>query len=149
MNRNDIIELSRRLMANTDEGMACGPGGLEAADAEIVVCDEGREIFLHGQWVSECADEILLEATLESVYDIYEQMNRRSGEECPELLAERDRICAAAKADPFLSGMDAAERYAKQLAQIREMLLAKAEEMGYELCDEDMDEEMSEGTTMP
>lgn len=145
MKKASIIEVTRRAMSNEDEGMACGPIGIMAADAEIVVNDEGKTIYLHGQWISECYDEYLLEATLESVYDVYEKMNNFSDDEFSSLLEERDRICDSAKEDVFLSSIDVEERYAEQFAQIKEMLLEKAEEMGYEFFDdEDMEEEEDE-----
>ena len=45
-------------MYHEDTGMACGPVSMTTIDAEIVVeKDDGKKIYLHGQWVDQAGDE--------------------------------------------------------------------------------------------
>lgn len=86
-------ELSRRLEYHEEDGFACGPFGLTVIDAEIVIDDNGDTVYLHGQWVDAAGDEILFEATTESIYDAYIRMNNaKNDEEMDSACEERDRI---------------------------------------------------------
>ena len=96
---NNMKEISRQSVYSETEGIACGPVGITAVDAEIVVDDNGEKVFLHAQWVCEAGDEILFEATRESIYEVYEKLNTADGDEFEALIEERDRIEAGKIAD--------------------------------------------------
>lgn len=144
-------EISRRAMNNESEGMACGPSGLYAIDAEIVVDDEGKIVYLHTQWVDEVPDSILFEATTESIYDemvkINELMNG-DNDEFDEAVDVMNRI-RAEKNFGKNEGIDISERYAEQYQQLVQMMqeILDQDEMGFNLTtmsyddDEDFDEE--------
>ncbi len=84
----EYTEVSRRIMYHEDTGMACGPVSMTTIDAEIVLEKDGKKIYLHGQWVDQAGDEILYEATEESLYDVYEKLHE---EETDELMEEINR----------------------------------------------------------
>ncbi len=113
-------EISRRAMNNDSEGMACGPSGLYAVDAEIVVEDEGKIVYLHTEWVSEVHDEILFEATTESIYDHLVKVNELMNGDNDEF----DKACDVmhrTQNETDLSkneGIDISERYAEQYQQL-------------------------------
>lgn len=86
-------EISRKSMYHEENGIACGPVSVTAIDAEIVVDDKDKNVYLHAQWVDEASSYLLLEVTRESTYDIYEKLNDADGDEFNKLIAERDRIC--------------------------------------------------------
>lgn len=123
-------EINRRIMMNDEQGMACGPCGVLAVDAEMVVDDEGNTVFLHVQWVSE-APGFLREATTESVYDIYERLNRSEGE-MDALLKERDRISDAG-IEKLFPGCNIEARYAVQFCELEHHIKEMLEARGYEL----------------
>ncbi len=135
---NNMKEISRRVMVNDNEGLACGPSGVLAADAEMAVLDEGKTVFLHAQWVSEAPD-ILHEATTESVYDVYEKLNRGEGD-FDALIAERDRISGAG-INLYFPGCVPEERYARQFEELDELLCQELEKNGYSMDDEDEEDE--------
>jgi len=85
-----IREINRRSMSNKDEGMACGPVKNTVIDTEIVVDDNGKNVYLHGQWIDETAIDIMIEATQESVYDVYERIH--AGEDGESMMKEIERI---------------------------------------------------------
>lgn len=146
-------EISRRAMNNESEGMACGPSGLYAVDAEIVVEDEGRNVYLHTQWVSEVQDEISFEATTESIYDhlakVDKLMNGDNDEfekACKEMERTLDKTDLSKN-----EGIDIYERYAEQYQQLVQMMqeILDQDGMGFNLTtmhydDEDYDEEEEE-----
>ena len=125
-------EISRRSMYNAEVGMACGPIGITSIDAEIAVEDNGETIYLHGQWVDLVGDEILYEATKESIYYVYEKINK-SGDDYDEHLAERDRIEADRIRD-----IDCYEPYFKE---IKQMILDEMEAHGIDGYFECLDDE--------
>ena len=128
-------EISRRSMFNVEEGMACGPVGVAAADAEIVIEEDGQRIYLHAQWADVADEEIMCEATRESTYDVYEKINRGEGD-FDELIAERDRIQQGTIED------DA--RFAPLYEELKEMVIQKLKENdveAYFLEEEEWDEE--------
>ena len=130
---NNMKEISRRVMVNDKEGLACGPCGVLAADAEMAVLDEGKTVFLHAQWVSEAPD-VLYEATAESVYDIYERLNHGASN-FDELIAERDHISGVGISRLF-PGQIAQERYEKQFMELDALIGKALEERGYSMDDE-------------
>lgn len=142
-------EISRRAMNSESEGMACGPAGVYAIDAEIVVNDEGKTVYLHTQWVDEASDMILFEATTES---IYYQMVKMNADEAAfdEAVDEMNRI----RSEKDLSkneGIDISERYAEQYQQLIQMMqeILDQDEKGFNLKtlsydDEDEDYEDEE-----
>ena len=87
-------ETNRKSMYHEECGIACGPVSITAIDAEITVDDDGKLVYLHAQWVDEASAYLLLEATTESAYEIYEKLNNAEDEEFDNLIAERDRICS-------------------------------------------------------
>lgn len=125
-----IKELSRRCMDNSepDVNSLAYLGFVYACDAEIVVEDSGDVIYLHGQWISEVPDEILFEATRESIYDIYNKLNHSSSENFEALIDERERIQSNKLDDEY-----ARDRYAAQYDEILKLL----EEAGAEFDGED------------
>jgi len=140
-------EISRRAMNSESEGMACGPAGAYAVDAEIVMEDEGKIVYLHTQWVDEASDMILFEATTESIYD---QMVKVNADEAAfdEAVDEMNRI----RKEKDLSkneGIIISERYAEQYQQLIQMMqeILDQDEIGFNLTtmcyadDEDWDEE--------
>ena len=143
-------EISRRAMNNESEGMACGPSGIYAVDAEIVVEDEGKIVYLHTQWVSEVADSILFEATTESVYDEIAKINELINgdfDEFEEACKVLDRI-RAKKGLSKNEGIDISERYAEQYQQLVQMMQEILDQDGMEFDlttmrnkDEDFDDE--------
>lgn len=126
-------ELSRRMMTISEEGTTCGPFGVDAVDAEIVVEDNGTVVYLHGQWVSECPDDIYFEATLKSIYDYYVKLNECDDETFNVLADEMNEVSEQSKDDPFFDDIDPDERYAEQFEEIRTMLLEGVEKLGYNI----------------
>ena len=126
-------EISRRSMCNASSGMACGPYSILAIDAEIVVEENGQNVFLHAQWIDELADEIHYEATHESVYDICEQFNKDDGD-FDKLVESRDRIEESKIEDD--------KRFAPFYEELEKMIFAEMRVQGIELEDDD-DEEFS------
>lgn len=122
----------RRSMYHEEDGMACGPTGITAIDAELVVDDNGRKIYLHAQWVDEVPDTIVYEATFESTYDVCKKLNSGKGS-FDDLIAERDRITAA--------GIEDDARFEPYYARLKQMILAKMEEHDIEPEFDDEDEE--------
>lgn len=55
---SEIVELSRKSMFHSVDGIT-------AVDAEIVVMDNEKKVFIHGQWVDEVSDQILFGSTKE------------------------------------------------------------------------------------
>ena len=74
MERKSIImsikEISRRCVFNTDD---YGISGIDAINAEIVIEDDGKKVFLLGQWSNESGD-YYFETTYISTFDLYEKM---------------------------------------------------------------------------
>lgn len=126
-------ELSRRMMTISEEGTTCGAYGVDAVDAEIVVEDNGTTVYLHGQWVSECPDDICFEATLESIYDYCVKLNECDDETFDTLVDEMNRVSEEGREDPFFDDIDVDEHYAEQFEEIRKMLLEGVKQLGYEI----------------
>lgn len=124
MNNTTIKEIERRVNYSVEDGIACGPVSIAAVDAEIVVCDNGERIYLHGQWIDEVPDEVLLEATKESVYDVYMKLNCADYEHFDELIAERDRIDADKIEDD--------SRYESIYEELKKMIAKELSNQGYE-----------------
>lgn len=131
-NDMSIKEISRRAAFHTDE---CGISGIDSVDAEIVVENEGKRVFLHAQWVSEAADDIIFETTYESAYDIYEKMFDPAVD-VQALCDERDRVVAAGMTEE-----ESAAKYPEQHEALIEMVKAKLAENGIEI-EEDADEDI-------
>ena len=118
-------ELSRRAMSNEEVGMACGPMGIYAVDAEIVVEDEGHVVYLHTQWVNEACDMILFEASTASLYDCYEELNGLADADMDVFNAaieKHDQIEKEADIEIIFGEIDIQERYAIQYEQLVQMM---------------------------
>lgn len=132
-NLNNIIELKRRMTTNSfGAGVACGPMGYDAVDAEIIVLDNGNKVYLHGEWVSENPDGFLLEATTESIFNLNEQLNDCSDDEFDKLIADRERIRENAMTVEYWANVDVKERYKMQYAEILKILANEMVRLGYE-----------------
>lgn len=114
-------------MSTSDEGIACGPAGMYAIDAEIVVEDEGRNVYLHAQWISEVGDTVSFEATTESIYDVYEELNKINGnpkafpaDAFDKVIEKRNRIQQESSIAAVFSGYE--EQYDQMVQMIREVL---------------------------
>lgn len=94
----NIKEISRRCRYQEEAGMACGPIGFDAIDAEITVEVDGQIVYLLGQWKSETW-EYAFEATKESIYDIIEKNYGLGSDEEKEAFDALDRIRAGAIKD--------------------------------------------------
>ena len=144
-------EISRRAMNSESEGMACGPAGLYAVDAEIVVEDEGKLVYLHTQWVDEVPDAIHFEATTESVYDEVIKVNglmNGDNDEFDAAVEVMNRISEEKNLSKN-EGIDIYERYDEQYQQLVQMMqeILDQDEKGFNLTtmryvdDDDFDEE--------
>lgn len=132
---NNIKEISRRVICNTEiEGSEYNPCGILAVDGEIQLEDNGQVVFLHGQWIGECDNVISIEATKESVYEIYVKFEEWDADE-EQLLAERDRIMAEAYDEE-----EARSRYGEFYKSMDEMIIDKLREQNIE-CYFTLDEE--------
>ena len=127
---NKITEISRRTMMNNESGIACGPCGTLAIDAEIVVEDNDKKVFLHGQWVSDADDMVLFEATKESIYDVNFRINNSEGD-LEENLTRRDWI-GYRGIDDWFPDIDIKKRYKQQYDALIEMIKAEWVNQGYE-----------------
>ncbi len=114
-------------MSTADEGIACGPVGMYVIDAEIVVEDEGRNVYLHAQWISEVGDTVSFEATTESIYDVYEELNKINGnpkafpaDAFDKVIEKRNRIQQESSIAAVFSGYE--EQYDQMVQMIREVL---------------------------
>lgn len=131
----DIKEVRRRVMCTTDEGIACGPVSSTAIEGEIVIDDEGKEVYLHGQWVLEAHESILVEATNESVYDIYERMDINS-DEFDAMIKEIEEIRKTT-----IDENTARNRYGAYIDALAEMIIEKIKDEGlYDRCFSDYDD---------
>ena len=138
-------ELSRRAMSTESNGMACGPMSVYAIDAEIVVEDEGKTVYLHTQWVDAVSEEILFEATTASIYDAEAAINAidGTGADFDTAIENRDRL----QAENALKDVDIYERYAKEYEQLIDLMQEVLKEDGIDFDlrnpydDEDWDEE--------
>ena len=127
-------EISRRIMFNQEDGIACGPVSLKSIDAEIVVEDEKDGIvFLHGEWVLEAGDDILYDATKRSVYDIHEKIENNE-EDFDKLIKERDDIREK-------ESLEDKERFVTYFDEIKNMIRDEVEKQGYVFGDEDWEED--------
>lgn len=131
-------EISRRCMLNDEVGMACGPCGVIAADAEMVVEDEGKTVYLHVQWISE-APGFLDEATAESVYDLYNGISHDEGD-VDALVRECERISAAG-IESLFPACDIQERYGEQFREMEQTIKNLLAEHGYEIDEEEEEDE--------
>lgn len=115
--------ITRRSMNSDIEGLGCGPVGIYGVDAEITVEDEGKIIYLHTQWTSEVPEEVLFEATEESVFDLLVQAKYAYAEERDfnEYFDVIDRI-REEKNISKNKGIDISIRYAKQYQILLEMM---------------------------
>lgn len=118
-NTMNIKEISRRSVFHTDDYSIIG---IDSADAEIVIEDDGQKVFLHAQWVSEASDEVIFETTYESTYDIYEKFFE-PGCDADALCNERDRVVEAGMSDE-----ESAARYPEQREALIEMIKEKLRE---------------------
>ena len=61
---NGMIRIiGRNIQYSEDTGLACGAFDESAIDAELVLEDEGKRIFLYAQWTDQMPDCIRMEAT--------------------------------------------------------------------------------------
>lgn len=94
-----IIEISRRSIYDEDDGLACGPAGSTAIEAEIVVEMDGQRYYLHGEWV-DIAGDYNFEANTESFCAAYEKyMSAANEDEKQKAIDECNRISDGRIAD--------------------------------------------------
>ncbi len=117
--------ISRDIRYSEDTGLTCGAFDESAIDAEIVLEDEGKRIFLYAQWTDQMPDSIRMEAAPESLYGISERMGNRDAD-WESLAAERNRI---RKNRPDDSAV--AERYAPYFDELKRMVVSKMREHGF------------------
>ena len=129
-------EISRQSMYHVDEGMACGPVGITAIDAEIVVDDNGEKVYLSAQWVDAVSDEIRYLATKESTYAVYEKINNKEGD-FETLIEERDRIEKRGKIEDD-------ERFEPFYAELKGMVIDELKKHDMEDWIEDLEEDEDE-----
>lgn len=65
---SEIKELNRKCEMAQDEGIACGPCGITAVNAEMEIEEDGQKRFLIVTWVAEAGDSVSFEVTKESIY---------------------------------------------------------------------------------
>ena len=132
----EITEISRRSMYHEEVGFACGPVSCTSIITEIVVDVDGKQVFLHGEWV-DLAGDYYFEATTESLFELYEKMDNAADEdEFQKALDERDRIgkdCIADDSDfePFYEEM-------------KKMIWEEMDAHGLEYCHEEDDDDGEE-----
>ena len=121
--------ISRDIRYSEDTGLTCGAFDESAIDAEIVLEDEGKRIFLYAQWTDQMPDSILMEAALESLYGISQRMGDRDAD-WEFLAAERSRIRKNRLDDAAAAGRDAPD-----FDELKRMVVSEMREHGY-LCPE-------------
>ena len=117
--------IGRNIQYSEDTGLACGAFDESAIDAELVLEDEGKRIFLYAQWTDQMPDCIRMEATSESLYEISRQMGNRDAD-WELLAAERNRIRKGR-----LDEAAVAERYSPYFEELKRMVAIKMKEHGY------------------
>ncbi len=117
--------ISRNIRYSEDTGLTCGAFDESAIDAELVLEDEGKQIFLYAQWTDQMPDCIRMEAALESLYGISRRMENRDAD-WGFLAAERSRI-----RKNRLDDAAAAERYAPYYDELKRMVVSEMREHGY------------------
>lgn len=68
MKNISIINGSARVNYYSESGLACGPMGLLAVEAEMQVWHGNDIIYLHAGWVDQAPDTIIYEATEDSLW---------------------------------------------------------------------------------
>lgn len=94
----NMIEISRRCNYHEESGVACGPMGVTAVNAEITLEVDGQKVYLLGQW-QDITGEFGFEATKESLYDILVKDYPSGSAEEKFSFSELDRIRAGAIKD--------------------------------------------------
>lgn len=129
----EIKELSTRCEVSSQDGMACGPCGLTAINAEMVIEEDGIQKYLICTWVSEADDEVSFEITQESIFD-YLSVSDISDEELEDLdrIRENGGIIFSS-CDGEYSG-----KYNEQYNKLIDMVRSKIIEEGF-LEEEDIE----------
>lgn len=120
-------EINRRIKFSDETGMACGPMGIIGCDAEIQVDDDGKTVYIHGQWCSE-ADDLFFEATTESVYDVLMRMHDNIDNNdvlFDQLIPEKERI----QKECTISD---SRKYLHYLAELEKMIWQEVADRGYD-----------------
>ena len=121
--------ISRDIRYSEDTGLTCGAFDESAIDAELVLDDEGRRVFLYAQWSDQMPESIRMEAVSESLYEISRQMEDRDAD-WEFLAAERNRI-----RESRVNDAAAAERYAPYYEELKRMVTSEMKCHGYLLLD--------------
>lgn len=129
----EIKELSTRCEVSSQDGMACGPCGLTAINAEMVIEEDGIQKYLICTWVSEADDAVSFEITQESIFDYLS-----AGDISDEELEDLDRIrenggIIFSSCDGEYSG-----KYTEQYNKLIDMVRSKIIEEGF-LEEEDIE----------
>ena len=120
-----IRAVGRRIRFSEDSGMACGAFDECSVDAELVLEDKGKRVYLYAQWTDQMPEVIRTETVPESLYEINARLADRNAD-WEATAAERNRILKGRLADAA-----AEERYGPYLKELREMVAAEAEAHGY------------------
>ncbi len=132
-----IREISRRVQMTEDEGIACGPASTVSLEAEIVIDDNGKKVYLHGQWVDAAPEDTLYEAHTVSMFDMYIRMTHaEDDEELEALCNERDRLDEMYRVD-----MTPYESY---IAELDQMIREEGEKHRLDWEDEEEEEDGEE-----
>ena len=117
--------ISRDIRYSEDTGLTCGAFDESAIDAEIVLEDEGKRIFLYAQWTDQMPDCIRMEAAPESLYRISRRMEDRDAD-WESLAAERSRI-----REDRLENAAAEKLYAPYFGELKQMVISEMKKHGY------------------
>ncbi len=111
----EIKELNRKCEMAQDGGIACGPCGLTAVNAEMEIEEDGQKRFLIVSWIDEVIDSVSFEVTKESIY--------------PFLACEDDDLekleHIRSEADEMNKGKDIYKIYSKQYDVLVQMVKDK------------------------
>lgn len=90
---------------------------IDIAMAEIVINEEGKTVFLYGEWSSESGPDIVFSASTESRYDYEESLLTNEKTSIQEAQAERKRLRQTVASDDQ-------RRYAIQFIPLMKRTLA-------------------------
>jgi hypothetical protein len=90
---------------------------IDIAMAEIVISEEGKTVFLYGEWSSESGPDIVFSASTESRYDYEEGLLTDESITIQEAQAERKRLRQTVASDDQ-------RRYASQFIPLMKRVLA-------------------------
>lgn len=112
----EIQIIDSRIMSHEDKGSSKKNKLNTIIDAEVEVSDKGEKVFLHARWSSDASSEFIIEATKESLYELYEKLNNGIVDE-KVLIEDINRIKESKFDEDFV-----AQRYAAQCDQLVRMV---------------------------